>query len=268
MVNVDVIAKPELFEIPIPDVSNLVTEDDTPVDSIFSERQMHLLTDALYASWTPPVDARSFVAMANVAIYAMTSQPPLVPNVLVSLDIQLPEDLFEKGHRCYFIWLYGKPPDVVIEIVSNRVGGELSDKLRGYERLRVPYYVVYDPERHLSEETLYIYELRGGSYAVRTERWLPSVGLGVTIWPGDYRGFKGDFLRWCDIDGELYPTGVEAALAAQQQADSEREQALLAWQQVDAERAHAEQEQQRAEKERQRAEQLAAQLRALGVEVD
>ena len=48
MIDVAVIAKPELFEIPIPDVSNLVTEDDTPVESIFSERQMHLLTDALY----------------------------------------------------------------------------------------------------------------------------------------------------------------------------------------------------------------------------
>ena len=47
----------------------------------------------------------------------------------------------------------------------------------------------------------------------------------------------------------------------QQQADSEREQALLAWQQVDTERAYAEQERQRAEK-------LAAQLPALGVEVD
>ncbi len=268
MVDVAVIAKPELFEIPIPDVSNLVTEDDTPVESIFSERQMHLLTDALYTSWTPPVEARSFVAMANVAIYAMTSQPPLVPDVLVSLDVQLPEDLFEKGHRCYFIWLYGKPPDVVIEIVSNRVGGELSDKLRGYERLRVPYYIVYDPDQHLGEKTLCIYELRGGNYAARTEPWLPSVGLGVTIWSGDYRGFKGDFLRWCDIDGALYPTGVEAALAAQQQADSEREQALLAWQQVDTERAYAEQERQRAEQERQRVEQLAARLRALGVEVD
>ena len=61
------------------------------------------------------MEARSFVAMANVAIYAMTSQPPLVPDELVSLDVQLPEDLFEKGHRCYFIWLYGKPPDVDTE---------------------------------------------------------------------------------------------------------------------------------------------------------
>ena len=33
-----------------PDISHLITEDDTPVDNIFSERQMALLRTALYLS--------------------------------------------------------------------------------------------------------------------------------------------------------------------------------------------------------------------------
>ncbi|KPA19572.1 hypothetical protein MHK_000211, partial [Candidatus Magnetomorum sp. HK-1] len=30
---------------------NLITEDDEPVDNLFSERQQKLLTDTLYANW-------------------------------------------------------------------------------------------------------------------------------------------------------------------------------------------------------------------------
>jgi hypothetical protein len=39
-----------------PAVDHLVTEDDTPVDSFFSEKQLRLLTEPLYSSrvdWAP-----------------------------------------------------------------------------------------------------------------------------------------------------------------------------------------------------------------------
>jgi hypothetical protein len=35
-------------------IANLVTEDDEPIGSILSEKQMRLLTEPLYSSWTPP----------------------------------------------------------------------------------------------------------------------------------------------------------------------------------------------------------------------
>jgi Uma2 family endonuclease len=41
----------------------------------------------------------------------------------------------------YFLWLYGKPPDIVVEIVSNRESGELDHKLGSYARMGVPYYI-------------------------------------------------------------------------------------------------------------------------------
>jgi Uma2 family endonuclease len=249
------------FEIPAPDVSQLVTEDDTPVDNIFSERQMRLLPDALYASWEGPGDGRPFIALADVALYYTPSQPPYVPDVLVSLDVQFPENVWKKEHRSYFMWLYGKPPDIVVEIVSNREGGELTHKLRGYARLGIPYYIVYDPELHLGEQPLYVHELRGGRYVELREHWLEAVGLGVTLWRGEYEDLTGEWLRWCDIDGELYPTGAEAAQQAQNQVIAERARA-------EQEYARAEQEYARAEQERERAERLAAQLRALGIEPD
>ena len=48
-----------------PGFENLVTEDDTPVDNVFSEKQQILLTQTLYDSWS----VRPFVALANVGAY-------------------------------------------------------------------------------------------------------------------------------------------------------------------------------------------------------
>jgi len=57
-------------------VEHLVTEDDTPVDNLFSEKQQHFLTEPLYSSWMPPVSAehpttpRRFIVAANVGIFS------------------------------------------------------------------------------------------------------------------------------------------------------------------------------------------------------
>lgn len=53
----------------------------------------------------------------------------IVPDFLLSLGVEPPPDFLEKNRRSYFIWLFGKPPDLVVEIVSNREGEELTRKL-------------------------------------------------------------------------------------------------------------------------------------------
>ncbi len=77
------------FGIPQPDISHLVTEDDEPVDNWFSEKQQRLLPQVLYSSYK----ARKFVALANVGLFFTTHQPAIVPDVMVSLDIEIPDDL-------------------------------------------------------------------------------------------------------------------------------------------------------------------------------
>ena len=52
-------------EIAIPNISNLVIEDDTPVDNFQSEKQQRLLVEPLYSSWSPGIP---FIAAANVRI--------------------------------------------------------------------------------------------------------------------------------------------------------------------------------------------------------
>src|SRR5208282_1920376 len=80
-----------------PNVDHLVTEDDTPVDNVFSEKQQRLLTESLHTSWPGPGEGRPFVAMANVGLFYGIRLPAVVPDVLLSLDVALPLDVWPKN---------------------------------------------------------------------------------------------------------------------------------------------------------------------------
>lgn len=231
----------------LPNYDALVTEDDQPVDNTISERQMRLLADALYASWQRPGEDKRFLAFANVGLFYSVYSPPLVPDFLLSLDVDPPTgNLMEKRNRSYFIWEYGKPPEVVIEIVSNREGGEDTSKLSAYARIGVMYYVIFDPNEELRADVLRVYELSSlRRYEALSEPWLSVVGLGLTLWEGAYQDVSARWLRWCDREGNLLLTGAERA---------------------EHERQRAEQQRQRAEQAEARIARLVAQLRAAGIE--
>ncbi len=198
-----------------PDISNLITEDDTPVDNFCSEKQQRFLTSTLYSSKPTEI----FLASANVGIYYNLGEPPIVPDVFLSLDVETPENLWEKAHRCYLVWQFGKAPEVAIEIVSNKVGNELDEKLKIYQQMRVSYYVVYDPNHCLSDKTLRIFEIKGRQYFETQETWLEQVGLGLTLWQGEFEGRSDLWLRWCDREGNILLTGDEKAIQAETKAN-------------------------------------------------
>jgi hypothetical protein len=134
---------------------------------------------------------------------------------------------------------------------------------------------VFDPQRVLGEEVLRCYELRGRTYAPCAGGWLEDIGLGVRLWEGEYEGVRTVWLRWCDREENVIPTGAELAEAEraraeeeQRRAEAERARAEEEQRRAEAERQRAEAERVRAEAERARAERLAARLRALGIDPD
>jgi hypothetical protein len=244
-------------------IEHLVTEDDEPVDNIPSAKQQRLLVTPLYDTWTPPRgdedetpgEKRKFMADANIGIFRSPYDPPIVPDMFLSLDIETPFDWHAKENRSYFLWKYDKPPDVVVEIVSNTKGHELDEKLRHYARLEVSYYVVYDPQHLLMKDPLRVYERGfGRRYRRRDDYNLPDAGLSLTLWEGVYEGGQGSWIRWLDSQGNLIPTGAELATQATECAQRE------------AERAQREAE--RATQAEDRAARLAAKLREMGIEPD
>ena len=219
------------------DISHLVIEDDTPVDNFQSEVQQRLLVEPVYSSKALPTP---FLAAANVGLFYKLKGDPIVPDVLLSLGVQRAEDLSQRRNRSYFVWEFGKVPDVCIEIVSNQEGDELTlsqkSQQKGkevckkdiYAQIGVPYYVVFDPlrqiqgEREMNRALLRVWTLTSGRYVELTPVegivelgqfvWLETVGLGLTLWAGQFEeAVSRLWLRWCDRQGQVIPTGAERA---------------------------------------------------------
>ena len=66
---------------------------------------------------------------------------------------------------------------------------------------------------------------------------MEDIGLGLRLWEGEYEDVQSEWLRWCDIKGNVMQSGKELSVM----------------------------EKSRAEQEKFRADRLAEQLRAFGV---
>jgi hypothetical protein len=236
-------------DIPIPSVEGLIVEDGEPVESVYIEKLMRLLTEPLYSSWQPGFP---FVALANVGLFAVPKNPALAPDVMLSTRVDFPENLHQPKHRSYFVWEYGKPPDVIVEMVSDKRGGEDYYKAKHYAQIAVPYYVIFDPLEKLKKGALRAFERLRGVYRPLRKPWFEDVGLGLTLWTGQFERWTGQWLRWCEKDGTVIPTGKE--FAEKQKAVAEQQKAI------------AKKEKARAKQERQQRERLEAHLRSLGID--
>jgi hypothetical protein len=217
----------------------VMTEDDTPVDNWSSEKHQRLLTQTLYQHKDELSFSWPFLVAANVGIFTDWHKPPIVPDVFLSLGVDVPR--------------FGKPPELVIEIVSNTVGQEDSKKMLDYAQLGVLYYVIYDPDEALSPNVLRAYQLQGHGYRELKHTWFAKLGLGLRLWEGWFEGHHETWLRWCDQKGQVFFTGSEQAEEellrrqwveeqaelSEEQAEEARMQAKLAEAQVEQERATA-----------------------------
>jgi len=250
------------------DLSHIQTEDGEPVDNIFSEKQMRLLTESLYASWrdadgSVPV----FAAFANVGLFYALHEQPIVPDVMVSLGVRAAPDPSDKKTLSYFMWEHGKPPDIVIEIVSNREGGEDSTKLKRYAQVGVAYYAIYDPDGKLSRRPLRVFERHGNGYVEFLDSvWLPRLGLGMVIWEGIYEQCEGLWLRWINAERQLLLTGAEALAAASETLAATTETLAATSETLAATSEALEASREATRLAEERASKLAEKLRQLGID--
>ncbi|MDY7004438.1 MAG: Uma2 family endonuclease [Cyanobacteriota bacterium] len=193
-----------------PDTSHMILEDDTPLDSFINEKQQRLLTTVFYSGAEIPINV-PFIVAANVGLFSHLRDSGIVPDVFLSLNIVGEKEWWERNIRFYLFWEFGKPPDVVIEVVSPTPGNELGSKLTDYAELRIPYYVVYDPLQKLSETVLQVFQLQFNSYIPKNDAWFPDVNLGLTLWDGTFENLNGTWLRWYNVDGNVIKTGDEIA---------------------------------------------------------
>ena len=239
-----------------PDLSHLVTEDETPVDNRYSERQYSLLKVPLFESWD---EGKPFEALTDVGLfYRPSNDAVVVPDFLLSLGVTPRQVSEKKEDRSYFVWLYGKPPNLVVEIVSNKEGGELDRKMTVYQNIGVSYYAVHDPFRHLGQRELRLFQLVGGKYVELMDPsvLMDEIGLGLVFWEGTYLDVEARWLRFVDREGRLIPTGLERSAAHAQETREEKARA-------DAEKSRADEEKARADQAEERARVLEAKLREL-----
>jgi len=270
------VAMADLSPITELDLSHIQVDDGKPVDNIFSERQMRLLTESLYSSWRDAEgNPKVFAAFANVGLFYGLHDPPVVPDVMVTLGVKPKPLTSDKSTLSYFIWEYGgKAPDIVIEIVSNREDGEDTTKMLRYAAIGVAYYIIYDPMQKLSRRPLRVYEKHGSAFVEYLDALaLPGMGLGLGLWNGEYEGFQDQWLRWFDDRKQMLLTGLELAAQARQSEQQARQSEAQARQSEAQARQSEEQARQTAvqaqvatQAAQGRAERLAAKLRELGID--
>lgn len=239
------------YELEDIDYEKYITETDEPVDNIFSEKQQRLSIDVLQndqINWTD----KDFMTASNVGIYYDPNiTTPVVPDMFLSFEVPQVEDWFEKKNKAYFTWVMGKAPDLVLEIVSNKVGDEDTKKLDIYAKIGVPYYIIQDPYGYLSKEKirLYILDSNTGKYQKHVVQgakdlyYMPEVNLGMTLWKGLYEEKEAQWMRWVNKEGTMLMTAKEVIKKEKAEKEQERERA-------EKEKAEKEQERKRAEKEK------------------
>jgi len=84
------------------DISHLTIKDDTPVDNFQSEEQQRLLVEPLYSAKALPVP---FLAAVNVGLFYKLKGDPIVPDVLLRLGVQRPNDYSQRRNCSYFVLL-------------------------------------------------------------------------------------------------------------------------------------------------------------------
>lgn len=214
----------------IPRGEDLPFEDGVPMETERHREQMLLLIDTLRDAWRERWD---YYLGGNQAVYfsetQVRNQDFRAPDFFLVLDTE------RRQRDGWVVWEEdGRVPDVVIELLSASTEDiDRGRKKRIYERLRIPFYAVYDP-----------FDGRFEAWALETGRYreLPKDDLG-RVWCAppqlflgvhdlEWKGIPGPWLRWIDRDGRVLEDATGRAALAEERAAREAERAQRAEEEV------------------------------------
>ncbi|MBS3027975.1 MAG: Uma2 family endonuclease [Dolichospermum sp. DET50] len=201
-----------------PTQAELPCDDGIPMETQRHKLQMDILIDTIQ----PWLDQRAdgYVG-GNMFVYyslaQLKNQDFRGPDFFAVLDVPKTERL------SWVVWEEGKPPDVVIELLSESTASndKSAKKLIYQNQMRVSEYFWYDP---FNPNDFAGFDLNSGAYqqiALNDKNHLISkvLDLALVRWQGNYRGVDATWLRWATLDGDLFPTSGEMVEIAQQRAE-------------------------------------------------
>ena len=249
---------------PLPTEEDLPYSDEQPVDNELQLLVPFLLRAILSLAWE---DRQDWFMGINIGLYHTVNQPAIGPDALLSLGVPRVRPT-NKLRLSYLVWQEGVMPQWVLEVVSQKPGGEYKrdktredkkGKLIRYAEMGILYYTLYNPHhwRRDKHDPFEVYRLVDGVYQRQPGNpvWMPELGLGIGTATGTHEGCQRQWLYWYDQQGQPYPVPRNLLQQERQRAEQERQRAEQERQRAEQERQRAEQEQQRAEQEQQRAEQ-------------
>jgi Uma2 family endonuclease len=250
--------------------SNLYS-DEPGMESDRHLQQMLVLISSLELLWQ---DRNDFYLSGNITVYydlkKIETRDFRGPDFMVALDVE------RYPRRSWSLWEEGgKYPNLVVEILSESTADiDRNAKKEFYQdTFRIIEYFWVDPDTQEFEG----FFILGGSYQPILpnelgHRWSQQLQL--------FLGIYNSQLRYFTPEGQLVPTPVEAAQAAQQEAKAAQQEAQTAQQEAQTAQQEAQTAQQAAQAAQQEAQaaqqavqetqrrndQLAAKLRDLGID--
>ncbi len=235
----------------LPTEFDLPDTDDQPVDNELQILLPALMRAILALLWA---DRNDWFMGVNLGLYYDPNLPAIGPDGFLSLGVPRLRDSGEL-RLSYLVWHEGIMPQWVLEVVSQKPGGECTEKFAKYAQMGILYYTIYNPKhtRRDKHDRFEVYRLIDGEYVRQTGDpvWMPELGLGIGTAIGQHEGITKEWLYWYDAAGSPHPAPVDVIAQARRRA----QQAELAQQQAETERQQAETERQQEQQLRQQAEQ-------------
>ena len=225
----------------LPTEEDLPYSDEQPVDNELQLLVPFLLRAILALAWA---ERQDWFLGANIGLYHTVNQPAIGPDALLSLGVERVRPN-SKLRLSYVVWQEGVMPQWVLEVVSQKRGGEYESdrtrkdrkgKLLRYAEMGVLYYTIYNPHhwRRDKHDPFEVYRLVDGIYQRQPGNpvWMPELGLGIGTAQGQHQGYTREWLYWYDQQGNPYPAPGNVIEQERQQTQRERQRAERAERQL------------------------------------